>query len=67
VESLPPEAPMAIRSPGWKSEWLLMVLLISVSKRVRKQGLQSFWWFLGRIIRAREVWHRAQMVGGMVG
>lgn len=66
MESLPPEAPIAICSPGEKSALVVMVLWISVSKRVRKQDLQSFWWFLGRIMRAREEKQRAQGAGGMV-
>ncbi len=66
MESLPPEAPIAICSPGKKIALVVMVLWISVSKRVMKQGLQSFWWFLGRIMRAREVEQRAQGVVGMV-
>ncbi len=57
---------MATRSPGENKALLVMVLWISVSKRVVKQGLQSFWWFLGRIMRARASWQRAQGVEGMV-
>ena len=66
MESLPPEAPMAMRSPAWKSWLVNIVLWISVSKILVKQVLQSFWWFLGRIIRAREVLQRAQGEVGIV-
>lgn len=58
---------MATRSPGWKREWLVMVVWISDSKARRKQGRQSLRWFLGRRMRAREVWQVWQGVGGMAG
>ena len=56
---------MAIRSPGENSAFAVTVLWISVSKRVMKHDLQSFWWFFGRTMRAREVWQRAHGVGAM--
>lgn len=51
--SLPPEAPIATRLPCVKRFVLTIVAWISDSKAERKQGLQSFWWVLGRDIRAR--------------
>ena len=41
VLSLPPEAPMATRSPGAKRWVEVMVVAISDSKRAVKQGAQS--------------------------
>ena len=57
---------MAIRSPGLKREFAVIVWWISVSKMVIKQLLQSFWWFLGRMITARSRWHQAHGVGGII-
>lgn len=65
--SLPPEAPMATRSPRVKRWWVVIVWWISVSKTVRKQSLQSFWWFFGRRIRARLIPQSAQREGAIVG
>ncbi len=65
MESLPPEAPMATRSPGKKRALAVMVLCISVSKMVMKHVLQSFWLFLGRLMRALEVLQSSQGGGAM--
>ena len=51
--SLPPDAPIATRLPRVKRFVLTIVAWISDSKAERKQGLQSFWWVLGRDMRAR--------------
>lgn len=64
--SFPPDAPMATRSLRWKREDEVMVSWTSVSKMVRKQVLQSFWRFLGRIITARVVSQLAQRLGGIL-
>lgn len=66
VESFPPDAPIAIRSPGEKRDVVVMVWWISSSKMVIKQPLQSFWWFFGRIIKARAVLHMAQREGAIL-
>ena len=65
VESLPPDAPIAIRSPGEKREVEVIVWWISASKTSMKHALQSFWWFFGRIIRAREALQMAQGTGAI--
>ena len=66
MESLPPEAPMAILSPRWKSALEVMVEWISASKAAKKHSLQTRWWVLGRRIRARVVWQRTQGEDGML-
>jgi hypothetical protein len=65
VESFPPYAPIAIRSPGEKSLEEVIVWWISSSKMEMKQGLQSFWWFFGRIIKARASLQMAQGAGAI--
>ncbi len=66
VLSFPPEAPIAIRSPRWKSVWEMMVWWISSSKAERKHNRQSFWWVAGRMMMARLWAQWAQGVGGMI-
>jgi len=66
VESLPPEAPIAILSPGEKRLVDVMVWWISSSKIWMKHGLHSFWWFLGRMMSARLAWQMAQSVGAIL-
>ena len=66
VLSFPPLAPMATRSPRWKSEVEMMVSWTSVSKIERKQLRQSLERFLGRIITALVDWQLKQRVGAIL-
>lgn len=67
MESFPPDAPIATRSPRWKRVLLTMVAWISASKTDIKQVLQRRSWVLGRRICAREVlqWTHSLEVGDL--
>jgi hypothetical protein len=64
---LPPDAPIATRSPRRKSRASTIVRCTSVSNTQKKQSLQICCPVLGRLSTARASWQSAQGRGAMAG